>query len=152
MPLLHRQMWLWLLRFKEDFLVGKVCGEFQLKRTHNYFFQVQQQLFTLPERNYNDFEVCAFDSNHCAKIVKEGTYRDPCHWQDVLPKLTIFWRVCILPEILGRWYMRKCDLSCKVQQALAGICFCRMPSDGNTVKCCNPDCPFIEFHPSCLAI
>ena len=27
-----------------------------------------------------------------------------------------------------------------------------MPSDGKTVKCCNPDCPCIEFHPSCLAI
>ena len=86
----------------------KVCGEFQLKKTHNCFFQVQQQLFTLPERNYNDFEVCAFDSNHCTKIVKEGIYRDPCHWQDVLPELTTFWRVCILPEILDRWYMRKC--------------------------------------------
>ena len=48
----------------------KVCGEFQLKRTHNYFFQVQQQFFTLPERNYNDFMVCAFDRDHCAKIVK----------------------------------------------------------------------------------
>ena len=45
----------------------KACGEFQLKRTHNYFFQVQQQLITLPERNYNDFVVCAFDSNHCGK-------------------------------------------------------------------------------------
>ena len=76
--------------------------------------------------------VCAFDSNHCAKIVKERIYGDPCHWQDVLPKLTTFWRVCILPEMLGRWYTRKCDLSCKVQQTLAGICFCRMPSDGNT--------------------
>ena len=37
-------------------------------------------------------------------------------------------------------------------QASAGICFCRMPSDGNTVKCGNPQCPFVEFHLSCLAI
>lgn len=85
-------------------------------------------------------------------IVKERIYRDPCHWQDVLPKLTTFWIVCILPTMLVRWYTRKCDLSCKVQQTLAGICFCRMPSDGKTVKCCNPDCPCIEFHPSYLAI
>ena len=28
----------------------------------------------------------------------------------------------------------------------------RMPSCGNTVKCGNPHCLFVEFHPSCLAI
>ena len=70
----------------------------------------------------------------------------------VLPKLTTFWRTCILPEILGRWYSRKCDMSDEMPQAGAGICFCRMPSDGNTVKCGNPQCPFVEFHLSCLAI
>ena len=54
----------------------------------------------------------------------------------VLPKLTTFWRTCILTEILGRWYMysRKCNMSDEMPQAGAGICFCRMPSDGNTVK------------------
>ena len=132
-------------------MFGKGLWGISVKKNPQLLFQVQQQLFTLPERNYSDFVVCAFDSNHGAKIVKERIYQDPCHWQDVLPKLTTFWRVCILPEIRGRWYTRKCDLSCKVQQTLAGICFCRMPSDANTVKCCNPDCPFIEFHPSCLA-
>ena len=57
-----------------------------------------------------------------------------------------------MPEILGRWYSRKCDISAEIPQAGAGICFCRMPSDGNTVKCRNIQCPFVEFHPSCLAI
>ena len=37
----------------------KVDGTFMLKRKHNYYFQVQQQLFTLPERKFNDFVVCA---------------------------------------------------------------------------------------------
>ena len=32
------------------------------------------------------------------------------------------------------------------------IYFCRMPSDGNTVKCGNPQCPFVQSHLSCLAI
>ena len=32
------------------------------------------------------------------------------------------------------------------------IFFCRMPSDGNTVKCGNPQCPFVESHLSCLAV
>ena len=109
----------------------KVAGNFQLKRNHNYFFQVQQQLFTLPEGKYNDFVVSAFDSSHRATIVKERIYPDHGHWKIVLPKLTTFWRTCVLPEILGRWYSR-CDISDEMPQAGAGICFCRMPSDGNT--------------------
>ena len=137
---------------KKNACLEKVAGNFQLKRTHNYFFQVQQQLFTLPERKYNDFVVCAFDSSHCATIVKERIYPDPSHWKATLPKLTTFWRTCVLPEILGRWYTRKCDISHELPQAGVGICFCRMPSDENTVTCGNPHCPFVEFHRSCLAI
>ena len=134
---------------KKNSCLEKVAGNFQLKRNHNYFFQVQQQLFTLPERKYN--VVCAFDSSHRATIVKEGIYPDHGHWKVVFPKLTTFWRTCVLPEILGRWYSRRCEISAEIPQARAGICFCRMPSDGSTVKCGNIHCPFVEFHPPCLA-
>ena len=43
-------------------------------------------------------------------------------------------------------------MSDEMPQAGVGICFCRMPSDRNTVKCGNPQCPFVEFHRSCVAI
>jgi len=119
---------------KENSCLEKVVGKFQLKHSHNYYFQVQQQLFTLPERKYNDFVVCGFDDAHHATIVKAMIYPDHGHMNSVLPKLTTFWRACILPEILGRWYSRKCNVSEEMQPAGAGICFCRMPSDGNTVK------------------
>jgi len=95
---------------KKNACLEKVASNFQLKQNHNYFFQVQQQLLTFPERKYNDF-VCAFDSSHHATIIKERIYPDHGHWREVLPKLTTFWRTCILPEILGRWYTRKCDIS-----------------------------------------
>ena len=53
-----------------------------------------------------DFVVCAFGDNG-AEIVSERIYPDKQHWTNVLPKLSNFWRYCILPEILGRWYTRK---------------------------------------------
>ena len=28
------------------------------------------------------------------------------HWKAVLPKVTKFWKTCVLPEVLGRWYTR----------------------------------------------
>ena len=70
----------------------------------------------------------------------------------VLPKPTTFWGTYILPDILGRWHSRKCDMSDEMPQAGAEIHFCRMPSDGNTVKCGSPQCLLVEFHLSCLAI
>lgn len=39
----------------------KVNGHFQLKKTHSYYFQVQQQLFSVPNAKYCDFVVCAID-------------------------------------------------------------------------------------------
>ena len=42
---------------KKNSCLEKVAGNFQLKRNHNYFFQVQQQLFTLLGLKYNDFVV-----------------------------------------------------------------------------------------------
>ena len=35
---------------KKNSCLEKVAGNFQLKRNHNFFFQVQQQLFILPEQ------------------------------------------------------------------------------------------------------
>ena len=50
----------------------KVDGTFKLKRNHNYYYQVQQQLFTLPERKHCDFVVCAIDSDGNAHIICEN--------------------------------------------------------------------------------
>ena len=120
--------------------------------TRAYLFTFAEHIctttaFYITRKTYNDFVVCAFDSSHRATIVKERIYPDLAigHMNAVLPKLTTFWGTCILPEILGRWYSRKCNMSDEMPQAGARICFCRRPSDANTVKCGNPQCPFVDF-------
>ena len=55
-----------------------------------YYFQVQQQLFTLTERKFDDFVVCGIDCNKKAHIVKELIYPDVTLWQTVLAKLEAF--------------------------------------------------------------
>ena len=57
----------------------KVNGTLMLKSKHNYYFQVQQQLFTLPKRKFNDFNVCANDSHKNAHLVIERIYPDMEH-------------------------------------------------------------------------
>ena len=76
-------------------------GAVILKREHAYYYQTQQQIFTTGY-NYCDFVVCGF--NEQINFLCERILPDICHWDSVIPKLNHFWRYCVLPEILGRWY------------------------------------------------
>ena len=55
--------------FTKKTCLEKVNGNFELVRNHNYYYQVQQQLFTLKERKFCDFVVCGIDSEKKAHTV-----------------------------------------------------------------------------------
>ena len=62
--------------------------------------------------------LCAFDEKNQPVFVHQRIVPDQAHWDMVAPKLETFWKVCILPEILGRWYTRKIDLSSFAEKEL----------------------------------
>ena len=126
--------------------------KFSLKRDHAYFYQVQQQLH-ITKRPYCDFVVFAITKD-CSKVVQERIFPDADHWTYQVNTLSLFWRLCILPEILGRWYTRKMDLKKELGSELniSGDCYCRKTSDEPTAICSNPDCPISKFHLACLCI
>ena len=134
---------------KKSSCLEKVNGTFMLKSKHNYYFQVQHQLFNLPERKFNDFLVCAIDCHENAHLVTERICPDLEHSKTVLPKLEEFWRICILPEILVRWFTRRCDVHASVRND-NGICFCRGPISEPVVSCSNVECPYGKIHIACL--
>mgnify|MGYP000008269787 FL=1 len=129
----------------------KVNGNLQLKKNHSFYYQVQQQLFSVQDLQYDDFVVCAIDKAKNIHLFVQRIYPDVQHWNFVLPKLEIFWRICILPEILGRWYTRRCTLPPTLPSRDA-ICFCRTERDEDSILCSNNDCPYQRFHPSCLSL
>ena len=130
-PLITRFSWLplfvWLMRWRVWWSkVSPVCGKlqlksyvlkpssylekgstgnFKLKKTRQYFYQCQHQIFT-GGKLYCDFVVSAFDHDGRAKQVRQRISPDEDHWKVVEPKLTNFWRKCILLEVLGRWCTR----------------------------------------------
>ena len=76
-------------------------------------------------------------------------------WYENLPKLEKFWRTCILPEILGRWYTRKLDLIPLLlpDSTQPFECYCRQIKPLNErVVCANSECRIKNFHKSCLSI
>ena len=135
---------------KSSFL-EKVNGQFHLKRSHNYYFQVQQQLFTLPERKHCDFVVCTTSQDGNIEIVSDRIKPDLQFSLTVVKKIEMFWKICILPEVLGRWYTRRCDVPIKVASE-TGICFCRGQKSDPVVSCANTECPYGFFHTACLVL
>ena len=125
-------------------------GEFVLVYTHEYYYQVQQQLFTT-KLNYSYFVVCGVNENQI-KLVSQKILPDKDHWDRVLPKLHKFWRICVLPEVLARWYTRRENVTVDGASLADATCYCRQETVEETVKCCNPNCPIQRFHLSCLGI
>ena len=65
----------------------KINGNLQLKKPHSYYYQVQQQLFSVPNLQYDDFVVCAIDKAKTIHLFVQHIYPDVQHWNFVLPKL-----------------------------------------------------------------
>ena len=125
-------------------------GSFIIKKGHQYYYQCQQQIFSI-ERQYCDFVVCAFGHHGMVGLVHQRLLPDTDHWKTVVPKLTNFWRICVLPEVLGRWYTRRHDVKA-VESISVSICYCRTATMEDTVTCSNPKCQIVQFHYSCLGI
>ena len=92
-------------------LAKNIAGQFTLLHTHEYHYQVQQQLFTT-KLNYNYLIVCTVnEATNYLKFVQTKMLPDKEHWNKVLPKLKKFWRICVLPEVFARWYTRRVNLT-----------------------------------------
>jgi predicted DNA-binding ArsR family transcriptional regulator len=102
---------------KKSSCLEKVNGRVQLKRNHQYYYQVQQQFF-VADSEYCNFVVCSFDNNKQTKFFVERIYKDTSHWESVLPKLTKVWRSYILPEILGREFLESTTMLHLYQQVI----------------------------------
>ena len=66
-------------------------------------------------------------------------------------KLEVFWKICVLPEVLGRWYTRRCDVGENLNTDSNAICFCKGKPSGKVITCSNAEC-HKQFHSTCLAL
>ena len=81
-------------------------GNSYLDKGHAYYYQVQTQIF-ICDVEYCDFVVCTFPESQCEPTIHiERIFPDGDFWSNCVDKSLHFFKVCILPEILGRWYSR----------------------------------------------
>ena len=122
---------------QQNSCLKKGNGHFLLRKSHRYYYQVQQQLFSVPEIKYYDFVVCAIDDKENMHLILQCLYPDEQHWNSVLPKLATFWRICILWEIIGQdsvvvfvWHLPDWGLEW-LKQRFVEEHVCDVPVEGN---------------------
>ena len=134
-----------------------------LDHAHDYYYQVQTQMFVC-NVEYCDFCVCTFpESNDCSLYIKR-IFRDHEFWAACVEKAKHFFTVCLLPEILGNWYTRptvSSHSSSDSSQSMANqnnsynsevewYCYCHGPEEGTMIACDSSDCKIEWFHKKCL--
>ena len=83
-----------LTEFLECVKRCKLClyvgDKFLLKKDHQYFYQLQQQLFTT-RKKYCDFVVSSVGNEKPADVVNERIHPESNHWKLAVPQLTQYW-------------------------------------------------------------
>ena len=142
-----------------------------LDQKHEYYYQVQTQLFVL-DVDYCDFCVCTFTADEESDLYIERIVKNRKFWDDCILRAGLFFRTCILPELLGKWYTRARKASDNLSVVNPDIgsdiatiygsdqsgpssstdiyCNCRAPADGKMIGCDNENCKIEWFHTKCL--
>ena len=123
-------------------------GVLSLKTSHQYYYQVQTQLFVsgLP---YCDFVVFSGSNNiFIQRIVPDNEF-----WEVANDHVRQFYISGILPELVGKWYTR---LSVRTEDAPPAdtlFCYCRKPAtDVDMLVCCEATCKIGRYHRQCLGL
>ena len=125
-----------------------------LTRTHTYYYQVQTQLLVC-SADYADFAVATF----CGGNVNISTQRicqDEGFIKDIVDKSTYFFELCLLPELVAKWYSQVQVMPAQTAAASTSTnmyiyCHCKDDKGGDMVGCDNKECEHGQwFHLECL--
>ena len=120
-------------------------NELQLSRDHEYYTQVQGQLY-LSHHSRCDF-VC---------WTTAGFYIETVHVDDLfkaklMPKLEYFFKKYVVPELVCRAHdptVSCCNVASDKDEAV--YCFCREPEHGSMILCDGRNCQYKWFHFDCV--
>ena len=139
----------------KNFCLNKLSdGKFQLHHDHGYYYQCQMQLF-VTGRSFCDYIVWTPNEIHIERITLDEDLL-----QTVLPQIERFWKLCVLPELLGKWYTRQqfpplpsTSFQAPIEEEDTGKwCFCREDKGGEMIACDGKSCHITWYHLECLGM
>lgn len=83
---------------RSDCPIKEVDNEFVMNTKHEYFYQVQMQMFVL------DVDYCDFVVWNKKRVLIARTFKDNKFWNEEYPKTEEFFKQVLLPELLGCYY------------------------------------------------
>jgi len=124
-----------------------------LASSHQYYYQVQTQLFACCA-SYADFVIATFGESQ-VKFVTKRISCDENLISELLQKAKHFFKLCILPELVGKWYSRSSVMPTEISTVGSDgryiYCYCKEDTGGDMIGCDNKGCCYGEwFHLSCL--
>lgn len=133
-----------------------------LKNHRSFFYsliQVQGQIFIV-DVDYCDFIVWTERDTHIERINPDVEF-----WELALMKAKKFFSLCILPELLGKWYTRPSTPPTQLhgdEELVDDVdgdeeegpwCYCQTDIEGSKlIGCDNPRCAIQWFHMDCLKL
>ena len=122
---------------------GTLC----LKPTHEYYYQVQAQLF-VTGRTYCDFVVFTGTGN----LFVQRLVPDTEFWSQNISIVDRFYVGGILPELIGKWYSRTTACTSDLSPDTL-ICYCRQPPTATDIlDCIEALCKVKRYHRECLGL
>ena len=128
----------------------------KLSPKHSYYYQIQTQL-SVCSADYADFVLATF-SNGIPNLYYERIYPNEQKIKECMDKAKKFFEICLLPELLAKWYSRKAVMPDQTASASVvndgyAYCYCKDDLGGEMVGCDNPNCKYGSwFHLACLKI
>ena len=136
-------------------------GKFTLKTKHAYYYQVQLQM-KLCEVQYCDFIVWRPSELIVLRVLLDEIFID-----SAIDKATEFYKVGVLPELLGKWYSK--PPASQLDTALPSTsyevpgtstttddeekwCYCQTGEHGTMIGCDNENCAISWYHIDCLGL
>lgn len=122
-------------------------GGLHLKRSHQYFFQVQTQM-AICNVSYCDFIVWTPSSTHIERVQRDDAFIDT-----LLSRARSFFVRAIMPELFAKYFSRKSAVLCSSNNTNANVfCYCQGPEVGKMLACDGNQCKYKWFHYTCLGI
>lgn len=130
-------------------------GTKSLMEKHQYFYQVQTQIF-ICEKEYCDFVVWTEKEVHIERIEPHTEL-----WNSISDKAKTFHQMAIMPELIGKFFSHPSPLSQNPEKKTSQpttvnvvklYCICRKPETDNMVACDNENCALEWFHYQCMKV